>query len=218
VRRVVLTASGGPFLRHAREQLARVGVTETLAHPTWDMGPKVTVDSATMMNKALEIIEARWLFDLQPEQIDVVVHPQSVVHSLVEFIDGSTIAQLSPPDMKLPIQYALYYPRRRCGQSPRLDFTRVLDLGFEPPAAWQLAALRLGWEAARRGGSTGAVLNAANEAAVGQFLAGWLAFDQIVPACEAVVGRHPFDPRPTLDRIIELDRWAREETLKWINR
>jgi 1-deoxy-D-xylulose-5-phosphate reductoisomerase len=218
VRRVVLTASGGPFLCHTPEQLARVTVAETLIHPTWDMGPKVTVDSATMMNKALEIVEARWLFDLEPEQIEVAVHPQSVVHSLVEFIDGSTIAQLSPPDMKLPIQYALYYPHRRCGQAPRLDFTRVLQLGFEPPSAWQSAALRLGWQAARAGGSTGAVLNAANEAAVGQFLAGRLAFEGIVPACEGVVGRHAFDPRPTLDRLLELDRWAREETLQWIKR
>jgi 1-deoxy-D-xylulose-5-phosphate reductoisomerase len=182
------------------------------------MGPKVTVDSATMMNKALEIVEARWLFDLEPDRIEVVVHPQSVVHSLVEFIDGSTIAQLSPPDMKLPIQYALYYPHRRCGPAPRLDFTRVLQLGFEPPTARQSAALLLGWDAARAGGSTGAVLNAANEAAVGQFLAGQLAFEGIVPACAAVVGRHAFDPQPTLDRLFELDRWAREETLQWINR
>jgi 1-deoxy-D-xylulose-5-phosphate reductoisomerase len=218
VRRVVLTASGGPFLHHTAEQIARVTVAESLVHPTWDMGPKVTVDSATMMNKALEIVEARWLFDLAPEQIEVVVHPQSVVHSLVEFVDGSTIAQLSPPDMKLPIQYALYYPHRRCGPAPRLDFARVLQLSFEPPATRQSAALRLGWEAASAGGSTGAVLNAANEAAVGQFLVGRLAFDRIVPACEAVVGRHTFDPQPTLDRIFELDRWAREETLQWINR
>jgi 1-deoxy-D-xylulose-5-phosphate reductoisomerase len=218
VRRVVLTASGGPFLRHTPEQMARVTVAETLVHPTWDMGPKITVDSATMMNKAMEIVEARWLFDLEPEQIEVVVHPQSVVHSLVEFVDGSAIAQLSPPDMKLPIQYALYYPHRRCGPAPRLDFTRVLQFSFEPPTAWQSAALRLGWEAAKAGGSTGTVLNAANEAAVGRFLAGRLAIDQIVPACEAVVGRHSFDPQPTLDRIFELDRWAREETLQWINR
>jgi 1-deoxy-D-xylulose-5-phosphate reductoisomerase len=218
VRRVVLTASGGPFLRHSPQQMAGVNVAETLVHPTWNMGPKITVDSATMMNKALEIVEARWLFDLKPEQIEVVVHPQSVVHSLVEFVDGSAIAQLSPPDMKLPIQYALYYPHRRCGPAPRLDFARVLQFSFEPPTAWQTAALRLGWEAARRGGSTGAVLNAANEAAVGEFLAGRLAFDRIVPACEAVVGRHEFNPQPTLDRIFELDRWAREETLQWINR
>ena len=151
MRRVVLTASGGPFLRHSPEQLAEVTVAETLAHPTWDMGPKITVDSATMMNKALEIIEARWLFDLEPEQIEVVVHPQSVVHSLVEFVDGSAIAQLSPPDMKLPIQYALYYPHRRCGPAAAA--------GFYPRATIELRAadgMAIGRAAARLGGGQGA--------------------------------------------------------------
>lgn len=218
VRRVVLTASGGPFLRHSVEQLSRVTVEQTLAHPTWDMGPKVTVDSATMMNKALEIIEARWLFDLQPKQIEVVVHPQSVVHSLVEFVDGSTLAQLSPPDMKLPIQYALDYPHRHGGLAPRLDFSRVLELNFEPPPVRQMAALKLGWQAAETAGSMGAVLNAANETAVGEFLAGRLPFDRIVPACEAIVQQHTLETHPTLERIFQLDRWAREETLQWINR
>jgi 1-deoxy-D-xylulose-5-phosphate reductoisomerase len=218
VRRVVLTASGGPFRGHTPEQLSRVSVAQSLDHPTWDMGPKVTIDSATMMNKALEIIEARWLFDLRPEQIEVAVHPQSVVHSLVEFSDGSTIAQLSPPDMKLPIQYAFYYPRRRCGPVARLDYSGRIELTFEPPAEWQKAALRLGWNAAGASGSTGAVLNAANETAVGQFLEGRIAFDRIVPACQAIIDQHAFEKNPTLDRIFELDRWAREETLKWIHR
>ncbi len=218
VRRILLTASGGPFLRHTAEQLARVTVEQTLAHPTWEMGPKITVDSATMMNKALEIIEARWLFDLRPAQIEVVVHPQSVVHSLVEFVDGSSIAQLSPPDMKLPIQYALDFPARRCGPAPRLDFSHVLELSFEPPAARQLAALQLGWQAAEAGGSMGAVLNAANETAVGEFLAGRLPLERIVPACEAVVRDHTFEDNPTLERIFQLDRRAREETLQWISR
>jgi len=213
VRRIILTASGGPFLRHTPEQLARVTVAEALEHPTWEMGPKVTVDSATMMNKALEIIEARWLFDLSPEQIEIVIHPQSVVHSLVEFIDGSVIAQMSPPDMRLPIQYALYYPHRRSGPAPRLDFSRVLELCFEPADGNRFAALRLGWEAARAGGSSGAVLNGANEAAVGQFLAGKLPLHRIVPVCGEVVRRHPFDPQPTLARLLELDRWARQEVL-----
>ena len=208
VRRVILTASGGPFLRHTPEQLARVTVAEALEHPTWDMGPKVTVDSATMMNKALEIIEARWLFDLSPEQIEIVIHPQSVVHSMVEFVDGSVIAQLSPPDMRLPIQYALYYPQRRPGPAPRLDFSRVLDLSFEPADAGRFGALKLGWEAARAGGTSGAVLNAANEAAVARFLAGELPLHRIVPVCGEVVRRHPFDPQPTLARLFELNRWA----------
>ena len=215
VRRIVLTASGGPFLRHTPEQLSRVTVEEALRHPNWSMGPKITVDSATMMNKALEIIEARWLFDLAPEQIDVVVHPQSIVHSLVEFIDGSIIAQLSPPDMKLPIQYALYYPRRRCGPAARLDLTRVLDLNFEPPDAKRFDALELGHEAARAGGTMGAVLNAANEAAVELFLSGRIGFTKIVPACRTIMERHAFDPSPSLGRLLELDAWAREEVTRW---
>jgi len=217
VRRVVLTASGGPFLRHTPEQLACVTVEDALRHPTWNMGPKTTVDSATMMNKALEIIEARWLFNLAPQQIEVVVHPQSIVHSLVEFVDGSVIAQLSPPDMKLPIQYALYRGERRAGPAPRLDLTRMLQLNLEPPDEERFPALGLGREAAAAGGTAGAVLNAANEAAVGQFLAGKLPFTQIVPVCRAVVERHPFDPHPTLARLFELDRWAREETLQCLN-
>jgi 1-deoxy-D-xylulose-5-phosphate reductoisomerase len=215
VRRIVLTASGGPFLRHTPEQLARVTVEEALRHPNWNMGPKVTVDSATMMNKALEIIEARWLFDLAPEQIDVVVHPQSIVHSLVEFVDGSVIAQMSPPDMKLPIQYALTYPRRRRGPAARLDLSRVLQLDFQPPDLSRFEALELGWQAARAGGTTGAVLNAANEAAVERFLAGGLPFARIVSVCRIIVEHHPFEPDPSLARLLELDAWAREEVLRW---
>ncbi len=217
VRRVVLTASGGPFLRHTPEQLARVTVADALRHPTWNMGPKITVDSATMLNKALEMIEARWLFNLAPEQVEVVVHPQSIVHSLVEFVDGSVIAQLSPPDMKLPIQYAVYRGQRRAGPAPRLDLSHMLQLSFEPPDEERFPALRLGREAAAAGGTAGAVLNAAKEAAVDEFLAARLPFTQIVPACRAVVERHSFDQHPTLARLLELDRWAREETLQCLN-
>jgi 1-deoxy-D-xylulose-5-phosphate reductoisomerase len=215
VRRIVLTASGGPFLRHTPEQLSRVTVEEALQHPNWTMGPKITVDSATMMNKALEIIEARWLFDLAPEQIDVVVHPQSIVHSFVEFIDGSIIAQLSPPDMKLPIQYALSHPRRRSGPAARLDFSRMLELNFEPADPSRFEALELGQRAARAGGTTGAVLNAANEAAVELFLSGRIGFTKIVPTCRTVMEHHAFDPSPSLDRLLELDAWAREEVSRW---
>lgn len=215
VRRVVLTASGGPFLRHTPDQLAQVTVEEALKHPTWRMGPKITIDSATMMNKALEIIEARWLFDLAPEQIEVVVHPQSIVHSLVEFVDGSVIAQMSPPDMRLPIQYALTYPRRRPSPAARLDLGRVLELNFEPADPARFPALELGLEAAQAGGTTGAVLNAANEAAVGRFLAGRLPFVQIVPLCRTIMSHHEFDPSPTLARLLELDAWAREEVARW---
>jgi 1-deoxy-D-xylulose-5-phosphate reductoisomerase len=166
VRRVILTASGGPFRTWSTEQLAQVSVAEALAHPTWDMGPKITIYSATLMNKALEIIEARWLFDLRSDQIEVVIHPQSIVHSMVEFVDGSVIAQLSPPDMKLPIQYALTWPERRNGIAARLDWRRAMRCEFEPPDFQRFGALELGLEVARRGGTAGAVLNGANEAAV----------------------------------------------------
>jgi 1-deoxy-D-xylulose-5-phosphate reductoisomerase len=216
VRRIILTASGGPFRRHTAQELAQVTVQEALDHPTWDMGPKITVDSATMMNKALEIIEARWLFDLSADEIDVVVHPQSIVHSMVEYCDGSVVAQLSPPDMKLPIQYALTYPRRLAGTSPRLDLSGTLQLDFEPPDEDRFPALRLGREVARSGGTAGAVLNAANEAAVAGFLEGRLPFIEIVPACRSVLENHPFDSRPTLEQLLKLDAWARKEITKWV--
>ncbi len=216
VKRIVLTASGGPFRNHTPEQLARVTVEQALDHPTWDMGPKVTIDSATLMNKALEVVEARWLFDLKPEQIDVVIHPQSIVHSLVEFVDGSVIAQLSPPDMKLPIQYALYYPQRRPGIAPRLDLSRGVQLDFEPADPAQFPALALGQHAAASGGTTGAVLNAANEEAVRGFLAGELEFSEIVPVCQRIVKQHHFEPHPTLEQVLQADRWARQEVTRWV--
>lgn len=216
VRRIILTASGGPFLRYTAERLAEVTVTDALAHPNWSMGPKITVDSATMMNKALEVIEARWLFDLEPDQIAVMIHPQSVIHSMVEYVDGSVVAQLSPPDMKLPIQYALLYPERQPGVAARVDWSRSHDWHLEPPDLDRFPALALGFEAAQAGGTTGAVLNAANEAAVAGFLAGELKFTDIVPACRSVLHQHHFEPRPSLDRLIELDRWARLEMERWV--
>jgi 1-deoxy-D-xylulose-5-phosphate reductoisomerase len=216
VSRVVLTASGGPFRTYTAEQLARVTVAEALAHPTWDMGPKITVDSATMMNKALEIIEARWLFDLDSEQIGVVIHPQSIVHSMVEYRDGSIIAQLSPPDMKLPIQYALTWPSRRAGVAAKLDWSRAMQLQFEPPDFQRFGALKLGLEVARSGGTAGAVLNGANEAAVAAFLDGRLGLADIVPACRSVLENHNFDPNPTLEQVLRLDGWARQEVLRWV--
>ncbi len=215
VQRIILTASGGPFRNHSLEQLADVTVQEALAHPTWEMGPKITVDSATMMNKALEIIEARWLFGLSIDKIDVVVHPQSIVHSMVEFCDGSVLAQMSPPDMKLPIQYALSYPRRWQGTAQRLDLTRAFECEFIPPDYERFPALLLGREVAERGGSCGAVLNAANESAVAGFLDGRLKFTQIVSACRDVLNNHDYDPNPDLEQLIGLDRWAREEILRW---
>lgn len=216
VRRIILTASGGPFRNHTQEQLAEVTVEEALAHPTWEMGRKITVDSATMMNKALEMIEARWLFDLDPDQISIMIHPQSVVHSMVEFVDGSVIGQLSPPDMKLPIQVALDWPDRLPGCARRMDWTEAFSLDFEPADFERFGALQLGLEAARAGGTTGAVLNAANEAAVAGFLAGHIRFVDIVPACRAVLDNHSFDPRPTLPQILEVDRWSRKEVSRWV--
>lgn len=216
VERLVLTASGGPFRDYTSEQLEQVTVAEALEHPVWSMGPKITVDSATMMNKALELIEARWLFGVPGERLSVMIHPQSIVHSLVEFVDGSVIAQLSPPDMRLPIQYALHYPERKPAVAERLDWQQRLQLEFLPPDPQQFLALQLGHECARRGGSSGAVLNAANEAAVGAFLEGELHFTEIVPACRSVLDSHNFEPSPTLSQLVKLDRWAREEVSRWV--
>jgi 1-deoxy-D-xylulose-5-phosphate reductoisomerase len=216
VRRIVLTASGGPFRSLDNEQLKQVTVDDALAHPTWDMGPKITIDSATMMNKALEIIESHWLFDLTASQIDVVLHPQSIVHSLVEFIDGSVIAQMSQPDMKLPIQYALEYPDRRVGITERLDWSSPWRLDFAPADFDRFPALELGLLCARKEGTSGAVLNAANEAAVEAFLDGELHFTEIVPACRSVLDAHDFDPNPTLEKLVEVDRWARREVSRWV--
>ena len=216
VQRVILTASGGPFLRHSLTDLQEIQVAEALSHPTWSMGPKITVDSATMMNKALEIIEARWLFGLQPNQIDVAIHPQSIVHSLVEFSDGSVLAQMSPPDMKLPIQYALSYPERWDGPARRMDFSELIELSFEPPDEERFPALQIGHEVAAAGGTSGAVVNAANEAAVASFLSGQMRFTDIVPTCRTILNHHDFDPDPTLEELLILDAWAREEVTRWV--
>jgi len=215
VRRVILTASGGPFRGWTLDQLQEVTPAMALAHPTWNMGPKISVDSATMMNKALEVIEARWLFGLEADQISVMVHPQSIVHSLVEFVDGSVMAQLSPPDMKLPIQYALTWPDRCAGISPKMDWQATYRLDLSPPDLEAFPALALGFEVAAKGGSCGAVLNGANEAAVARFLAGRLKFVDIPRACRAVLSNHDYDPSPTLSELMRLDRWAREELDRW---
>ncbi|MDX1946348.1 MAG: 1-deoxy-D-xylulose-5-phosphate reductoisomerase [Pirellulaceae bacterium] len=215
VTRIILTASGGPFRTWTAARMEQATVADALAHPTWKMGPKITVDSATMMNKALEIIEARWLFDLLPERIGVVVHPQSVVHSLVEFIDGSVVAQLSPPDMRLPIQYALTWPVRLDSPARKLNLDKALQLDFEPPDESRFPALALGGEVAAAGGTAGAVLNAANEAAVARFLAGELRFPQIVAACRSVLAGHSYNSDPNLAELLRLDVWARQEVARW---
>lgn len=215
VERIVLTGSGGPFRGRSRAELADVTVAEALNHPTWRMGPKITVDSATLMNKALEVIEARWLFGLPPERIEVIIHPESVIHSFVEFRDGSVLAQLSPPDMRLPIQYALTYPERVAGPARRLSWRELSAWHFEQPDHETFPALQLGYEVARRDGTCGAVLNAANEAAVARFLCGDLAFLDIPRACRAVLDHHHYSPTPTLAELSACDRWARQEVGRW---
>ena len=215
VERVVLTASGGPFLERPLDTLPNVTVEEALAHPTWRMGPKVTIDSATMMNKALEIVEARWLFDLDPDQIKVVVHPESIVHSMVEFCDGAVIAQLSPPDMRLPIQYGLTYPDRRPSPALRIDWSRIWSCRFLPVDPERYPAIELGMEVARAGGTAGAVMNAANEVAVARFLDGTLGFCDIVRGCRAILDRHAFVAHPTWDELLAADTWARKEMTRW---
>jgi 1-deoxy-D-xylulose-5-phosphate reductoisomerase len=215
LRRIVLTASGGPFRGYSAAQMRDVTPKMAMAHPTWAMGPKVTVDSATMMNKALEMIEAKWLFGLDVDQIGVMIHPQSIVHSFVEFRDGSVVAQLSPPDMRLPIQYALTWPERWEGISPRINWSSAMSLEFTPPDLEAFPALGLGYEVARRGGTCGAVLNAANEIAVERFLAGQLRFTDIPRLCRAVLEAHDFDPSPSLSQLLEMDQWTRAEARSW---
>jgi 1-deoxy-D-xylulose-5-phosphate reductoisomerase len=215
VERLVLTASGGPFRGRPAADLKHVTVEEALCHPTWRMGPKITIDSATLMNKALEVIEARWLFGLPPERIEVIIHPESIIHSFVEFTDGSVLAQLSPPDMRLPIQYALTYPERVPGPARRLNWSELRALNFQQPDFDNFPALQLGYEVARRGGTCGAVLNAANEAAVGRFLAGDLRFLDIARACRDVLAHHHYSAQPTLTELAAADRWARQEVARW---
>lgn len=214
--KICLTASGGPFRQFSRQEMENATPQQALAHPTWNMGQKISIDSATMMNKALEIIEAKWLFDLSADQIEVVVHPQSIVHSLVEFADGSVIAQLSPPDMKLPIQHALTWPHRVAGPARRLKFHEAMSLDFQPPDISRFPALSLGLQVARLGGTSGAVLNAANEAAVEAFLQERIGFCDIARICQNILQDHQLESQPTIEKIYEVDRWAREEINKWI--
>ena len=212
VRRAILTASGGPFRGRSAAELGDVTPADALAHPTWEMGRRISVDSATMLNKAFELIEARWLFDLPAGSIDVVVHPQSVVHSFVEYVDGSVLAQLSPPDMKLPIQYALTHPDRRPGPTAKFDWTRAFELTFEPPDRAAFPGLDLGPRVADRGGTAGAALNAADEVAVARFLNGEIRFPDIARLCERALEEHPFEAEPTLEGLMAVDDWARRAT------
>lgn len=211
VERIILTASGGPFRTWSLDQMRRAGPADALNHPTWDMGPKITIDSATMMNKALEIIEAKWLFDLEPDRIEVLIHPESIIHSMVAYRDGSVLAQMGRPDMKTPIQYAMTYPRRLAAGGQRLDFTELSRMNLEPPDEERFPALRLGQRVARLGGTAGAAMNAANEMAVAAFQNRQIGFLDIVPIVEDVLNRHPFTETPDLETLSRVDHWARNE-------
>lgn len=216
VTRIILTASGGPFRNYSLEELAAITPEQALDHPTWQMGSKITIDSATLMNKGLEIIEAHWLFRLSPEQIEVVVHPQSIVHSLVEFADGSTKAQLSPPDMHLPIQYALSYPERLYNPDlPRIDWGKLSSINFERADPDRFPCLRLAMEAIKKGDTYPAVLCAADEMAVESFLSHSIGFLDIARAVEETLERHQVIEQPSLKEILAADNWAREYAGKW---
>ncbi len=213
VKKIILTASGGPFRKASLETFENATKEQALAHPTWAMGPKITVDSATMMNKALEIIEAVRLFEMPVEKIDVVIHPESIVHSMVEYVDGSVIAQLGTPDMKTPIQYALTWPDRMPGIAKGLDLAKLGRLTFEIPNRAIFRSLDLGFEAARAGGSAPAVLNAANETAVDLFLNGHILLGAITNLVEQCLNAHTVRSNPDLEELMEIDRWARKEVL-----
>ena len=216
VRRILLTASGGPFRSATLRQLESVTPDQACAHPNWAMGRKISVDSATMMNKGLEVIEARWLFDVSPECIEVVIHPESVVHSLVEYIDGSVIAQLGNPDMRTPIAFALGFPERIAAGVEHLDLARVGALHFERPDTQRFPCLRLAYDALGAGGTAPTVLNAANEIAVASFLSGALGFSRIPALIEAVLSDIPCGPVTGLEDVLAADRAARERADGWL--
>ena len=211
VRRIILTASGGPFRETPSNQLADVTVEEALKHPTWNMGPKITIDSATLFNKGLEMIEAHWLFGVEMNRVEIVIHPQSIVHSMVEFADGSTLAQLSYSNMCFPIQYAVTWPDRVPNTLPPLDFSRLGKLEFEIPRYEDFPALKLARRAGETGGTLPAVMNAANEVAVAAFLNRHLRFPQIWETVAQVMDRHRTVAHPDLDAILAADQWARAE-------
>jgi 1-deoxy-D-xylulose-5-phosphate reductoisomerase len=216
VRRILLTASGGPFRTRPLEDLRNVTPDEACAHPNWSMGRKISVDSATMMNKGLEVIEAHYLFGAPRESIEVVVHPQSVIHSLVEYVDGSVLAQLSHPDMRTPIAHALSYPERIDAGVATLELARLAALAFEPPDFARFACLRLAYEALREGGTAPAALNAANETAVEAFLGGRIRFTDIAATCEAAMQRTPTRTLDSLDDAREADAQARTHAAAWL--
>ena len=209
VRRIVLTASGGPFRTRTRATFASITPDEALRHPNWSMGKKITIDSATLMNKGLEVIEAHWLFGLPMDQVDVIIHPQSIIHSLVEYVDGSVLAQLGVADMRIPIQYALTYPQRRVNRVPRLSLERLAGLTFEPVDREKFPCLDLAYEVARAGGSSPTVLNAANEVAVHRFLDRRIGFEEIPTLIRKALDAHPRRAVGSVEEVLEVDREVR---------
>jgi 1-deoxy-D-xylulose-5-phosphate reductoisomerase len=218
VRKLILTASGGPFRLHSKQDLAAVTLAQTLKHPNWSMGRKITVDSATLMNKGLEVIEARWLFGVPPERIKVLIHPQSIVHSLVEYRDGAVVAQLGMPDMRGPIAYALSYPERLAGVSPELDLARIGALTFEEPDTERFPCLAHAFDALRAGGSMPAVLSAANEVAVKYFLDEKICYGDIAGVIKTAMEAHTPSPINTVEDVLKADLWARQEAETIIER
>ena len=206
IHKILLTASGGPFRGHTREQMASVQVEDALKHPNWSMGRKITIDSSTMVNKGLEVMEAHWLFDVEMDQVQVVVQPQSIIHSMVEYEDGAVIAQLGTPDMRLPIQYALYYPERRYLPGDRLDFWKLSQITFEKPDLENFHGLALAYEAGRRGGSLPTVFNAANEYAVPKFLNREISYLEITDMIQKAMEHHKVIDDPTVEQILETER------------
>ena len=206
IHKILLTASGGPFRGHTREQMASVQVEDALKHPNWSMGRKITIDSSTMVNKGLEVMEAHWLFDVEMDQVQVVVQPQSIIHSMVEYEDGAVIAQLGTPDMRLPIQYALYYPERRYLPGDRLDFWKLSQITFEKPDLENFHGLALAYEAGRRGGSLPTVFNAANEYAVAKFLNREISYLEITAMIQKAMEHHKVIDDPTVEQILETER------------
>ena len=218
VRRIILTASGGPFRETPRDQFASITPEQALKHPTWNMGPKITIDSATLFNKGLEMIEAHWLFGVEMARVEVIIHPQSIVHSMVEFADGSVLAQLSHSDMCFPIQYAVTWPDRVANTLPPLDFGKLRKLEFAAPRFDDFPALNLARQAGETGGTLPAVMNAANEIAVSAFLDRRIPFPRIWQLVEEVMNRHSSVANPTLDAILDADRWARAAAVETLNR
>ena len=211
LHKILLTASGGPFRGRKREELVNIQVEDALKHPNWEMGRKITIDSSTLVNKGLEVIEAKWLFDVDIDQIEVVVHPQSIIHSMVEYVDGAIIAELGTPDMKLPIQYALYYPERRFLPGERVDFTTLSQLTFEKPDMETFYGLRLAFEAGREGGSLPTVFNAANELAVSKFLNRQIGYLQIPEIIEVCMRNHKNILNPTVEEILQTEKAVYEQ-------